>query len=106
MVQRVPLGAGVEIRILQECSKLATHLSRVSRDLANDVALDSNVVARAIERHTHALPDSIGGDDPGKADLTRVARGHDLTGAALADAPLGRTRGVDDPLEFTATGET
>jgi hypothetical protein len=92
-----------DVDVLEVCSQLTAHFAGVAGNLSNDVAFDAHVVAGAVERDPHPLARTVGGDDPGKSDLARVARRHDLVGATLADAPLGRARGVDDAQELAAT---
>ena len=48
----------------QDCPELTTHLTRVPRDLADDVAFEIWIVARSIERDSHAAARSLGSDDP------------------------------------------
>jgi hypothetical protein len=88
--------------IFQDCSELASHLTRIARYLADDVALEFNVITRSIERHSHPTTSPFGGYHPGKTDVARVLRGHDLTISTLSDTPLGGACCVNDPLKFTA----
>jgi hypothetical protein len=90
----------------QDRSKLTSHLTRIAGDLTNDVAFEVNVVARSIERHAHSPTCSLRSYNPGKTYVARVLCGHDLTISPLSDTPFGRACCVNDPLKFTAAGES
>lgn len=89
--------------LFENYTKLTSHLARIARDLANHVAFELGVVARTVERHSHAPARSLRGDDPRMSDSARIARRHDLASATFTEAPLGGAGGVDDPLKFATT---
>jgi len=92
--------------IFENRSELATHLSRITRDLADHVALEFDVITGTVNRHAHAATRALRRDDPRQAHVAGVTCRHYLTGSSLTDAPLGGACGVDYSFELIATRES
>jgi hypothetical protein len=89
----------------EDGSELTTHIAGIAGNLADDIAFEFNVVAGLIQRHSHSAPGPLRRNHQWQTDVAGVLSGHDFSTATLADAPFGRARSVDDPLEFATTRE-
>jgi hypothetical protein len=76
-----------ERSVLEDYSKLSSHLSGVAVNLTDDVPFDFDVIAGTIQRYAHAATGLGRSDNPRVSDFPGVTRGHDLSGTALANAP-------------------
>jgi hypothetical protein len=92
--------------VLEDAPELTAHLSRIASHLTDYFAFELDVVTGSIERYSHPATGSLCGYHPRTTDVARILRCHDLTMAALSDAPLGRACSVDDSLEFTTARES
>jgi len=92
--------------LFQNRSELTSHLSRIARDLTDDIALKFNVISRAIQRDAHGSTYALGSDDPWHSNVASVASCHDLPAAPLSDAPFGRACRINDSLKFATARET
>jgi len=84
----------------QEIAELATHVTRISRNLTNHVTFDSGVVTRLVERDFHATTPSTGEHDPGHAVDAGLLGGFNGIRRSVAHLPFRRLRGLNDAVEF------
>ncbi len=78
-----------KLMFFQNRSESAAHLSRVTRDLADNVAFEFDIVTGTVNRHPHAATRTFCRDHPRQSHVAGVTRRHYLTGSSLTNAPLG-----------------